>query len=317
MTRRREFLQAAAAAAAAAAVQGCRSGGCGCAAGCRADGPYVTAENLGVCSWSFQKPLDAVASEMKKLGLTRIHLALQPFLEGGSRHGAAEGAAALDRVKARLASGEWKLSATMIGFPQEDYSTLDTIKKTGGVVPDDAWEANKKIVVAGAKLSAELKSPVLTLHAGFLDESDAVALKKYTDRVKFIVDTCGEAGVPVAFETGQETAADLAKFMPTVPGAGVNFDPANMILYAKGNPVEAVRTLAPWIRHVHLKDAVLTKKPGTWGTEVPWGDGEVDAPRFLAELKAAGYKGNFAIEREGGNDRTGDIALAAKRLLNG
>ena len=72
-----------------------------------------------------------------------------------------------------------------------------------------------------------------------------------------------------------------------------------------------------WIRHVHLKDAVLTKKPGTWGTEVPWGDGEVDAPRFLAELKAAGYKGNFAIEREGGNDRTGDIALAASRLLNG
>ena len=300
MIRRREFLHVAAAAL----------------PGCRADGPYVTAENLGVCSWSFQKPLDDVAAEMKKLGLTRIHLALQPFLEGGSRHGAAEGTAALDRVKARLASGEWKLSATMIGFPQEDYSTLDTIKKTGGVVPDDAWEANKKIVVAGAKLSAELKSPVLTLHAGFLDESDPVALKKYTDRVKFIVDTCGEAGVPVAFETGQETAADLAKFMPTVPGAGVNFDPANMILYAKGNPVEAVRTLAPWIRHVHLKDAVLTKKPGTWGTEVPWGDGEVDAPRFLAELKAAGYKGNFAIEREGGNDRTGDIALAAKRLLN-
>ena len=307
MISRRDFLQT----AAAAAVSGC------CTTRCRAEGPYVTAENLGVCSWSFQKPLDDVAAEMKKLGLKRIHLALQPFLEGGSRHGAAEGAAALDRVKARLASGEWKLSATMIGFPQEDYSTLDTIKKTGGVVPDDAWEANKKIVVAGAKLSAELKSPVLTLHAGFLDESDPAALKKYTERVKFIVDTCGEAGVPVAFETGQETAADLAKFMPTVPGAGVNFDPANMILYAKGNPVEAVRTLAPWIRHVHLKDAVLTKKPGTWGTEVPWGDGEVDAPRFLAELKAAGYKGNFAIEREGGNDRAGDIALAAKRLLKG
>jgi len=305
MISRREFLQTATAATAAVV------------SGCRADGSYVTAENLGVCSWSFQKPLDDVAAEMKKLGLKRIHLALQPFLEGGSRHGAAEGAAALDRVKARLASGEWKLSATMIGFPQEDYSTLDTIKKTGGVVPDDAWEANKKIIVAGAKLSAELKSPVLTLHAGFLDESDPVALKKYTDRVKFIVDTCGEAGVPVAFETGQETAADLAKFMPTVPGAGVNFDPANMILYAKGNPVEAVRTLAPWIRHVHLKDAVLTKKPGTWGTEVPWGDGEVDAPRFLAELKAAGYKGNFAIEREGGDNRVGDIALAAKRLLKG
>ena len=300
---RKVFLEGALAASGAAILPGCASK------------PYMTADKLGVCSWSFRLPLDAVAVEMKKLGLKRIHLALQPFLEGESRHGAGENAASLEKVKERIASGEWVLSATMIGFPQENYSTLETIKKTGGVVPDDAWEANKKIVVAGAKLSAELKSPVLTLHAGFLDESDPVALKKYTDRVKFIVDTCGEAGVGVAFETGQETASDLAKFMSTVPGAGVNFDPANMILYAKGNPVEAVRTLAPWIRHVHLKDAVLTKKPGTWGTEVPWGDGEVDAPRFLAELKAAGYKGNFAIEREGGNDRAGDIALAAKRLL--
>ena len=302
---RRTFIEGALAASGAQLMSGCDSKKC------------VTADRVGVCSWSFRLPMDSVAAEMKKLGLKRIHLALQPFLEGESRHGAGEDAASLEKVKERIATGEWVLSATMIGFPQEDYSTLETIKKTGGVVPDDAWEANKKIVVAGAKLSAELKSPVLTLHAGFLDESDPVALKKYTDRVKFIVDTCGEAGVPVAFETGQETAADLAKFMPTVPGAGVNFDPANMILYAKGNPVEAVRTLAPWIRHVHLKDAVLTKKPGTWGTEVPWGDGEVDAPRFLAELKAAGYKGNFAIEREGGNDRAGDIALAAKRLLNG
>ena len=302
---RRTFIEGALAASGAQLMSGCDSRKC------------VAADRIGVCSWSFRLPFDKVAEEMKKMGLKRIHLALQPFLEGESRHGAAEDATALERVKERIATGEWVLSATMIGFPQEDYSTLETIKKTGGVVPDDAWEANKKIVVAGAKLSAELMSPVLTLHAGFLDESDPVALKKYTDRVKFIVDTCGEAGVGVAFETGQETAADLAKFMPTVPGAGVNFDPANMILYAKGNPVEAVRTLAPWIRHVHLKDAVLTKKPGTWGTEVPWGDGEVDAPRFLAELKAAGYKGNFAIEREGGNDRAGDIALAAKRLLNG
>ena len=301
---RRTFIEGALAASGAQLMSGCDSRKC------------VAADRIGVCSWSFRLPFDKVAEEMKKMGLKRIHLALQPFLEGESRHGAAEAVAALERVKERIATGEWVLSATMIGFPQEDYSTLETIKKTGGVVPDDSWEANKKIVVAGAKLSAELKSPVLTLHAGFLDESDPVALKKYTDRVKFIVDTCGEAGVTVAFETGQETAEDLAKFMPTVPGAGVNFDPANMILYAKGNPVEAVRTLAPWIRHVHLKDAVLTKKPGTWGTEVPWGDGEVDAPRFLAELKAAGYKGNFAIEREGGDNRPGDIALAAKRLLN-
>ena len=147
MIDRRDFLQTSVFAAAASALPGC------CTRCCCAGGAYVTNENLGVCSWSFQKSLDAVAAEMKKLGLKRIHLALQPFLEGGSRHGAAEGKAALDRVKARLASGEWKLSATMIGFPQEDYSTLESIKKTGGIVPDDVWEANKKIIVARARSS--------------------------------------------------------------------------------------------------------------------------------------------------------------------
>lgn len=268
-----------------------------------------------MCSWSFRLPLDGVAREMEKLGLRRIHLALQPFLEGTSRHGAAEGAKALDQVKARLASGAWVLSAAMIGFPQEDYSTLDTIRRTGGVVPDDAWEGNKKIVKAGAKLAAELKAPLLTLHAGFLDESDAAALKKYSDRVKFIVDVCGEAGVGVAFETGQETADDLAKFLERTPGVGVNFDPANMILYGKGDPVAAVARLAPWIRHVHVKDAKKSARPGTWGTETPWGDGEVNPAAFLAALDKAGYAGAFAIEREGGDDRVGDIAKAADRLL--
>lgn len=273
------------------------------------------AARLGVCSWSYRLPLDQVAVEMKKCGLHRIHLALQPFLEGESRHGAAEGVGALAKVKERLATGEWVLSATMIGFPQEDYSTLETIRRTGGILPDDAWEGNKKIIRAGAKLSAELKSPLLTLHAGFLDESDKAALKKYTERVKFIVDVCGENGVAVAFETGQETAADLARFLESVPGVGVNFDPANMILYGKGDPVAAVKTLAPWIRHVHVKDGRYAKTPGTWGEETPWGDGEVRTGEFLAALDAVGYKGNFAIEREGGNDRVGDIALAARRFI--
>ena len=305
---RKTFIEGALAVSGVQMMSGCAS--CDCASK-----PYMTADRLGVCSWSFRLPMDSVAVEMKKLGLKRIQLALQPFLEGGSRHGAGENAASLEKVKERIASGEWVLSGTMIGFPQEDYSTLETIKKTGGVVPDDVWESNKKIVRAGAKLSAELKSPLLALHAGFLNESDPVALKKHTERVKFIVDTCGEVGVQVALETGQETADDLAHFLSSMPGTGVNFDPANMILYGKGDPVAAAKTLAPWIRHIHVKDAIKTKTPGTWGTEVPWGEGEVNQAAFLGALEAAGYKGAFAIEREGGNNRVGDIALAAKRLL--
>ena len=127
-------------------------------------------------------------------------------------------------------------------------------------------------------------------------------------------DECAKFGVSLLLESGQETAEDLAKFMAAVPGVGINFDPANMILYGKGEPIKAVKVLIPWIRQVHVKDAVVTKTPGTWGDEVAWGEGEVGGRAFLATLEALGYKGNFVIEREAGSDRPGDIARAARLL---
>lgn len=274
----------------------------------------VPVERIGVCSWSFRKPLVEVAKEMEKSGIRGIHLALGPFIAPDGRHGAAEGERSLAFVKERIAKGDWVLMSTMIGFPQEDYSTLETIRKTGGIVPDDKWESNKRLVTAAAKLSQELGSPYLTLHAGFLDESDPIAYAKYVARVTWMRDECAKYNTPLLLESGQETAEDLAKFMSAVPGVGINFDPANMILYGKGEPIAAVRTLIPWIRQIHVKDAVQTAVPGTWGDEVAWGEGQVGGKAFLATLEALGYKGNFVIEREAGSDRAGDIAKAASEL---
>jgi sugar phosphate isomerase/epimerase len=87
-----------------------------------------------------------------------------------------------------------------------------------------------------------------------------------------------------------------------------------MILYDKGNPIEAVRTLSPWVKHIHVKDAIRTKKPGTWGSEVPWGDGQVGIKAFLKMLEEIGFEGTLAVEREAGDDRFGDIKLAVERL---
>ena len=256
----------------------------------------VPADRIGVCSWSWRKPLTEVAAAMDKAGVKGIHLALGPFIAPDERHGAAESKETWEFVKSQVKSGKWKLMSTMVGTIGEDYSTLETIKKTGGIVPDATWEGNKKIVTEGAKLTKELGCRYMSLHAGFLDESDPKAFATYV-------------------ESGQETAEDLVKFLEKVPGVFVNFDPANMILYGKGEPREAVKLLAPWIRQVHVKDALFTAKPGTWGTEVPWGDGAVGARAFIAELEKAGYKGNYVIEREGGNNRAAEIGLAAERLL--
>ena len=275
----------------------------------------VDAERIGVCSWSYQRPLREVADEMAKIGVKGIDLALTPFVAPDGRHGVEEGEEALAFAKAQFASGAWRLFATMISFPQEDYSTLDTIRKTGGVVPDDCWPRNREIAAAAAELSGTLGAPYMLFHAGFLDESNPAAYAAYVERVSFVRDACAKAGVQLILESGQETAEDLARFLRDVPGLYVNFDPANMILYGKGEPREAVKLLAPWIRQVHVKDALFTEKPGTWGTEVPWGDGAVGARAFIAELEKAGYKGNYVIEREAGNNRAAEIGLAAERLL--
>ena len=275
----------------------------------------IAPERVGVCSWSWRLPMKDVAAEMDKAGVKGIHLALGPFIQPDERHGAAEDAAAWAFVKAKVASGEWKLMSTMIGFVGEDYTTLDTIRRTGGIVPDQHWEANKAIVTKGAQLTKELGCKYMSGHAGFLDESDPVALAKYIERVTWMRDECAKYGVTLILESGQETAEDLAKFMAKVPGVGINFDPANMVLYAKGRPREALKLLYPWIRQVHVKDACETKVPGTWGTEVPWGEGEVGGKFFIAELECLGYKGNYVVEREGGDDRVGDINKAVERLV--
>ena len=265
---------------------------------------------IGVCSWSLQTDVDGVAEAMKKIGLNHVHLGIRAAL-------GAEGA----DVLATIQKQDWIISATMIDFPQEDYSTLESIKVTGGVAPDDCWEQNRDLFVGAAEVTEKLGVKYLSMHAGFVDESDAAYAKKFYDRIRYLADAAAQKDLILLLETGQESAAELRHFMEELnhPVIGVNFDPANMILYDKGNPIEAVKTLAPWIKHIHIKDATRTKQPGTWGAEVPWGDGEVQPETFLNALSEIGYDGALAIEREAGDNRVGDVQLAAERLssLNG
>ena len=142
--------------------------------------------------------------------------------------------------------------------------------------------------------------------------------KALIERTKMLADKADEYNITLLMETGQESADELRYFLEKLhhPALGVNFDPANMILYGKGNPVEAVGILGPWIKHVHIKDALQTKTPGAWGSEVVWGTGEVGADKFLRALKSAGFAGALAVEREAGDDRLGDIKIAVSKLID-
>ncbi len=201
----------------------------------------------------------------------------------------------------------------MLGTVGEDYTTLETIRQTGGIVPDATWPATWKNIQADADLAAKMGLTLVTFHAGFLphEESDP-SFAKLLARLRQIADLFAAKKMAIGLETGQEVASTMAAFLKTLDRAnvGVNFDPANMILYDKGDPVAALRTLGPWLKQCHLKDAVRTKTPGTWGEEVRLGTGQVDWKAFFRTLGEVGYKGNLCIEREAGDARVADIRAA-------
>jgi sugar phosphate isomerase/epimerase len=242
---------------------------------------------------------------MRELGIGYVNLAVGPALQQ-------DGEEYLQAVRKQ----DWTISSTMIAFPCEDYSTLESIKETGGVGPDEHWEKNRELALRAINVTAELGAQYLLMHAGFIDHTQPDYVRKFYDRIRLLADAAGEKQVKLLMETGQETAEELRNFLTEMdhPALKVNFDPANMILYDKGNPLEAIKVLAPWIKHVHIKDAIRTKTPGTWGTEVPWGEGEVGSDAFLRTLKECGFNGALAIEREAGGDRFGDIKKAAEKL---
>jgi sugar phosphate isomerase/epimerase len=264
---------------------------------------------IAVCSWSLQPndPQDLL-SKLQQTGINRVQLALDPLRNQPKIWG--ETPALLARHGISIVSG-------MFGCVGEDYSTLESIRRTGGVAPDETWEQNWKNIQSTAALTQQMGLKLVTFHAGFLphEETDP-SFVKLLRRINETAEIFSRAGITLAFETGQESAPVLLQVLSLVKfqNIGVNFDPANMLLYDKGDPVESLRALGRWVRQVHIKDATRTKVPGEWGEEVPAGTGEVNWPAFFSVLKELKYDGNLVIEREAGSQRIQDIQAARKLL---
>src|SRR5207253_5192623 len=164
----------------------------------------------------------------------------------------------------------------------------------------------------------ELGLADLMLHAGFLLEPTDPDRKPFLDTLGQVSQLANDKGIIVAFETGQETADLLRLTLDELkcPNLKVNFDPANMLLYDKGDPLRAVEILGADIRSVHVKDANRPTTPGNWGEEVPLGEGQVNIRQFVKTLQKVGYRGPLCIEREVGSQeqRVADIAHGIRFL---
>lgn len=264
---------------------------------------------LGVCSWSLRpSSAEALADDVERVGLAHVQLALDPLARGHW-----EPAATRDALAARGVS----LLSGMLATVGEDYTSLASIRETGGLRPDAHWEANRALARECAALARELELPLVSFHAGFLphDRADPERARLLA-RLAELADVFAEAGVALALETGQERADTLLDVLAELDhdNLGVNFDPANMLLYDMGDPVAALEQLAPQVRQVHVKDARRTRTPGAWGEEVVVGTGEVDWRAFFDVLRAGAPGVDLVIEREAGEQRVDDVRAAAALL---
>jgi sugar phosphate isomerase/epimerase len=260
---------------------------------------------IGVCSWSLQvKSIPELQGFLQRLGTDVVQIAC-----GDPHHASWEEGD--DMPRAALAAG-FRMTGTMLGFPGEDYTTPQTIQKTGGFGDPSTRAERLEILAWGLERTKALGLQDIMFHGGFIPEPRSPDRKAFLDTLAKAADMAQSHGITIALETGQETADLLRLTLDELrcPNLKVNFDPANMLLYDMGDPIRAVEILAPDIRSVHVKDARRPKVKGTWGEEVPLGQGETNTALFIQTLRRLGYQGPLVIEREVGSqeERFRDIA---------
>lgn len=223
-------------------------------------------------------------------------------------------------AKLRDALAKYKVevtSAVAVGPPPEIYDFYQG-PLTIGLVPRQYREARTKRIKQVSDFAKKAGISGVQTHCGFLPENPndpvyAEAIKA----IRAVAEYCKQNGQTFRCETGQETPITLVRAIKDIglDNVGVNFDVANVILYGKANPLDAVELLGPYIMGIHAKDGLYPTDPKQLGREVPIGQGKVNFPVLIGLLKKVGYRDAVTIEREiEGAEQTKDI-LAAKAFL--
>lgn len=227
-------------------------------------------------------------------------------------------------------AAEWKSAIDKAQFPivtvfaaynGENYADIPTVQRTVGFIPRDTRAGRERRTYEVIDFAAAIGAPSFACHIGFVPEDtthpDYIDVREMVRRV---ADHAVRHKQTFALETGQEPAHVLQHFLKDVErsNVGINFDPANMILYGTGDPIEALTVLGSQVLSVHVKDGDWPSRdhPSALGAERPLGQGAVGIPRFLAKLKEIGFRGPLNIEREAENqpERIADIRQAVLYL---
>ena len=178
---------------------------------------------------------------------------------------------------------------------------------TLGLVPPAYRFQRIRELISGADFASWLGVSDMATHVGFIPEHPSFPeYRGVVQAVKYVADYCKPKGIYFNFETGQETPVTLMRIINDIgnDNLGINLDPANLILYGRGNPVDALDMFKGYIRGVHVKDGDYPSGDFyALGRERVVGEGTVNYPVFLPKLLRQGYKGDLYIEREISGDQ--------------
>lgn len=191
---------------------------------------------------------------------------------------------------------------------------------TLGIVPLDYRFMRCEQLKAGSDFAAKVGAKNFATHVGFIPETpNSAEYAGLLSALSYVTKHVNKNGQTFLFETGQETPVTLLRTLEALAekgrDVGINLDPANLILYGKANPVDALDVFGKYVREVHGKDGLYPTDGMHLGKEVRLGEGKVNYPAFIAKLREVGYDGTITIEREiSGDEQIKDI-LDSKKLL--
>ncbi len=268
--------------------------------------PAKSGMRLGIILGAGDDP-EAAIRKVHDLGFPTCQLGMKSLDDGMAT-----------RLRKALDQYGVEVTSLVAGGPGPEVYDFYRGPLTIGLVPREYREARIAAVKQTSDFAKRCGISGVQRHCGFIPENPNDPLyKEVVVAVREVASYCQRNGQGFRCETGQETPVTLVRMIRDtgVDTLGVNFDAANLILYGKANPVDAVELLGPYIQGVHAKDGLYPTNPKELGREVPIGQGKVNFPVLVRKLKEAGYHGPLTIEREiEGAEQTRDI-LASKAYL--